>query len=257
MPQERSKRHSFAEIEKICGHEHKEGNNEHAKGEYKHAARRFERAIKLLEDIELGNDQEESRQQRLLLKLYLNVGHCYIKVQWFKKACLALQKALEIESNSSKALYRLGKAKMALANFDDARRFFIKAQAVSDDPAIGRELANLDRQLKTDQDNQRALCRRMFGGDGSRRANNANGEIAADDEDYEEIYQQLKFFRDDKEQNELILPEGMSKADIRVAQTVVNKMRGMELVPNPANRRQWMVKKSLKALRKQAPTIGC
>ena len=132
------------------------------------AARRFERAIKLLEDIELRNDAEEARQRRLLLKLTLNIGHCYIKFQWFKKACLALQSALDIDPNSAKGLYRLGKAKMALANFDDARRFFIKAQAVSDDPAIGRELANLDRQLKTDQDNQRALCRRMFGGDGSR-----------------------------------------------------------------------------------------
>ena len=76
-----------------------------------------------------------------------------------------------------------------------------------------------------DESNQAFL---LFGNGGSkntsyytflhRRANNANGEITADDEDYEEIYQQLKYFRDDKEQNELILPEGMSQADIRVAQ---------------------------------------
>ena len=112
------------------------------------AARRFERAIKLLEDIELRDDAEEARQRRLLLKLTLNIGHCYIKFQWFKKACLALQRSLEIEPGNPKALYRMGKAKLALANYEEARRFFIKAQSVSDDPAIGRELANLDRTLK-------------------------------------------------------------------------------------------------------------
>lgn len=244
MAQERSKKHSYDEIEKICAHEHKEGNVLCKKGEYKLAARRFERAIKLLEDIELQNDGEEKRQQRLLLKLTLNIGHCYIKFQWFKKACLALQRALEIEPGHPKALYRMGKAKAALANYDEARRFFIKAQNVSDDPAIGKELANLDRIIKTDQDNQRALCRRMFGGDGS-GSHRMAAEVQAHDEDYEEIYQQLKHFKEDTSQQQLVLPEGMSSADIRVAQVVVSKMKGLQLVPatTTGNRRQWVVKR--------------
>jgi len=246
-PAERSRKHTYDEVEKVCGHEHREGNAMHAKGEYKLAARRFERAIRLLDDAELRNDEEERRQQRLLLKLNLNLGLCYIKFQWFKKACLALQSALDIDPNSAKGLYRLGKAKRELANYDEARKYFIKAQSVSDDPEIGRQLAALDKQLRDDQRNQRALCQRMFGGNGSRGGRMPiGGEIVAADEDYEEIYHQLKCFRDDKNEVELVLPEGMSAADIRVAQHVVTKMSGLELVPvQKGNReRQWIVRRS-------------
>ena len=70
----------------------------------------------------------------------MNLGLCYIKFQWFKKACLALQSALDIDPNSAKGLYRLGKAKRELANYDEARKYFIKAQSVSDDPEIGRQV---------------------------------------------------------------------------------------------------------------------
>ena len=42
-------------------------------------------------------------------------------------------------------------------------RYFLKALALRpDDEDIGRELAMIDRQLKIEQDNERALCRRMF-----------------------------------------------------------------------------------------------
>ena len=52
--------------------------------------------------------------------------------------------------------------------------------------------------------------------------------------------------RDDKNEVELVLPEGMSAADIRVAQHVVTKMSGLELVPvQKGNReRQWIVRRS-------------
>ena len=52
--------------------------------------------------------------------------------------------------------------------------------------------------------------------------------------------------RDDKNEVELVLPEGMSAADIRVVQHVVTKMSGLELVPvQKGNReRQWIVRRS-------------
>ena len=57
-------------------------------------------------------------------------------------------------------------------------------------------MAALDKQLRDDQRNQRALCQRMFGGNGSRGVRMPiGGEIVAADEDYEEIYHQLKCFR--------------------------------------------------------------
>ena len=51
---------------------------------------------------------------------------------------------MDIDPNSAKGLYRLGKAKRELANYEEARKYFIKAQSVSDDPEIGRQVWSLE-----------------------------------------------------------------------------------------------------------------
>ena len=84
----------------------------------------------------------------------------------------------------------------------------------------------------------------MFGGSGDRGGQSRGLEVQADDEDYEEIYQQLKHFKEDDDQDQLVLPEGMSAADIRVAQLVVSKMKGLQLCPlTSGNKRQWVIKR--------------
>ncbi len=88
--------------------EHVEGNGLIKKEEYKGAARRYTRGIRLLEDVELRNDQDEKQQKHLVFKLYLNRSYCFIKVHMPKKACLDLQKALEMQPYNAKALYRMG-----------------------------------------------------------------------------------------------------------------------------------------------------
>ena len=75
----------------------------------------------------MANDEEEERQKKLRLKLLLNRGHCLIKMHWPKKACIDLQKALELDENNAKALYRLGKAKRILGNVNDAKRRLVSS----------------------------------------------------------------------------------------------------------------------------------
>ena len=238
--QERSQKYGYDDIEKVASHEHKEGNILTRNKEFKLAARRYERGCKLLEEIELKNDEEEERQKHLLVKLYLNRAHCYLNIQWPKKACLALQSALDLEPDNAKALYRMGRAKRDLANFDDARRFFLKAQAVSDDPAIGRELTSLNKYLKDDKNNQKALYKRMMNNAGDTKA--VSGEIKATDDDYEEISQQLRYFKENPRETELILPSGMDQNDIRVARIVASKLGGLEL-RELRGRKQWKIVK--------------
>jgi hypothetical protein len=64
-----------------------------------------------LEESPLRNDEEESRQKRLLLKLRMNRAHCLIKLCWPKKACIELQKTIDMDEKNVKALYRMGKSK--------------------------------------------------------------------------------------------------------------------------------------------------
>lgn len=60
--------------------------------EYKVAAKRFQRGIRLMEDVELKNDQEQNRQRQLLTRLCINRSICCIKIHRPKSACLDLQK---------------------------------------------------------------------------------------------------------------------------------------------------------------------
>ena len=84
---------------------------------------RYESAARLLEETELRHDADEERQRKLMLKLFLNRGLCYLKVQWPKKVCVMMQEALKLDPRNSKALYRMALAKRMLANYKDARRY--------------------------------------------------------------------------------------------------------------------------------------
>ena len=243
-PAERSKNHKFSDILKIASKEHAEGNDYVKKGEYKLAVRRYVNACKLLEEAELKDDKEEDSQKRLLKKLWLNRSYCYLKINHPKQACVVLQQAIAEFPREAKALYRMGKAKKMLANYDESRRYFLKALALRpDDEDIGRELAMIDRQLKMEQDNERALCRRMFDnqfnprnngdaqiyGGGSRFQSSRGSEIQIDDEDYEEMVEQLEAFKLSPKL-EMVLPPGLNRDDIRVAKMIADTIGGLKFV---------------------------
>ena len=119
---------------------------------------------------------------------------------------------------------------------------------MSTDPAIGRELTSLDKQLKADQDNQRLLCRRMFGNsNGGAAANRTKpvGEVNVSDEDYEEIAKQLTYFKKSESDEDLILPTGMGVNDLRVARVVANKIGGLQ-VKKINGKEQWKIVKEKK-----------
>jgi len=147
-----------------------------------------------------------------------------------------------------------------LANYDESRRYFLKALALRpDDEDIGRELAMIDRQLKMEQDNERALCRRMFDNhsnlksygnsntySGGRLYSGAGAEIQIDDEDYEEMVEQLEAFKLSSK-IEMILPPGLKRDDIRVAKMIADTIGGLrfeEFRRSQNSELQWKIVKT-------------
>ena len=65
-------------------------------------------AVSLLENSRLKNDEEEIRWKSVLLKLYLNVALCSLKVGKYPVAITNSRKALELDENNVKALFRIG-----------------------------------------------------------------------------------------------------------------------------------------------------
>ena len=260
-PAERSKKHTFSDVMKIAEKEHLEGNEYVNKGEYKLAARRYVNACKLLEEIDLKKDKEEEAQKQLLKKLWLNRSYCYLRINHPKQACLVLQQAISEFPREAKAFYRMGKAKKMLKNYDESRNYFLKALALRpDDEDIGRELAMVDRQLKMQQDNEKALCKRMLDNTTNPMANSKsdqsyNGgtsstskgrEIEIDDDDYDEMVEQLEVFKLSSK-NEMVLPPGLRKDDLRVAKTAADNIGGLTFVEyndTHSSERRWKILKS-------------
>lgn len=160
----RNEKFNFEKIFPVAKLQHNEGNNHVRQKEWRFASRKYERAIRLLEDVKLGNEDEENNQKKFLLKLYLNLGYCYIKLLVPSRACVVLQKCLIIDFQNTKGNYRLGLAKRMLGNHKDAMRFLSRAQK-SDalNVSIRNEIDSLKKEMEIDLRNQKVMCKRMLG----------------------------------------------------------------------------------------------
>ncbi len=220
--EERSKTFKFDDLIKVAGKEHREGNQYVKKKEFKLAAKCYERAVKLLEDTELANDEEESRQKRLLKKLQANRGYCYLNCNWPKKACIALQDGMKLQGCEDpdidcKMYFRLGLAKKKLANFMDALRNLERARHFKpNDPEIGKEIQLVERIIAKEKEDEKALYGRMLNRQSRPHQSNkilSSSRLDKDhnyaDDDYSEIVEQLECFKLDDSQRELPLPSGM------------------------------------------------
>lgn len=163
--EDRNLRFNFESVFKIANKEHATGNQYYEKMEWKLAAKAYNNGCKLLEDVEMANDEEESRQKRLLNKFYLNLSQCFLKLLLHKKACIVLAKSLNIDNRNLKANFRMGVAKKALGNYSDARKYLERALRIDPtSPDVMRQLACIDNQVKMERENEKAFCARMFSG---------------------------------------------------------------------------------------------
>jgi FK506-binding protein 6 len=67
---------------------------------------RYRKAVSLLEKCRLKDEEDEVRQQRMLLKLYINLAVCYNKQKTSRRACIMCRNALDIQPRNAKALFK-------------------------------------------------------------------------------------------------------------------------------------------------------
>ena len=232
-PEERKKMKSYDEIEKVVAEEHKEANKQFKAGEYRGALKRYERCLRLLEDAELKDDDEQERQNRLLLKMYLNKSQTCINLGMPKRACTAAARALEMEPKNPKALYKMARAKRKLNNLDDARRYLIQAQrAFPTDVDIGRELKSLEIEIARQTESEKRMYRQMMGNystvsesnEDRSHHDNTSSDIRIDDEKYSELHEQMEGFRDDEDEELLPLPMTLSKVEVNAIKKIAREM---------------------------------
>ncbi|XP_029281048.1 inactive peptidyl-prolyl cis-trans isomerase FKBP6 isoform X2 [Cottoperca gobio] len=130
---------------------------------YFNAKDRYKQAMTLLVNRETQSCEEEERIKTALLPLYLNLSLTQLRLKSPHKALKYGNKAMEIDSANTKALFRCGQAYMELHEYDSAQDCLISAQARK---PFDHDINNLLRKVaicyKDSLDKQKDMYSRMF-----------------------------------------------------------------------------------------------
>ncbi|XP_029352665.1 inactive peptidyl-prolyl cis-trans isomerase FKBP6 isoform X1 [Echeneis naucrates] len=130
---------------------------------YDDAKDRYKQAIRLLVSRESQNGMEKEKIKTALLPLYLNLSLTELRLDSPHKALKYGNKALEIDSANTKALFRCGQAYLELHEYESAQGCLITAQAKRPfDSDINNLLRKVTISYKDSLDKQKDLYSKMF-----------------------------------------------------------------------------------------------
>uniref|UniRef100_A0A3Q3SBQ1 peptidylprolyl isomerase n=1 Tax=Mastacembelus armatus TaxID=205130 RepID=A0A3Q3SBQ1_9TELE len=142
------------------------GNRCFNQSRHDNAKDRYKQAVKLLQSRETHSDAEKQKITTALLPLYLNLSLNELRLQSPRKALKYGNKALEIDSANTKALFRCGQAYLELQEYESAQGCLITAQ---ENKPYDTDINNLLRKvaicLKDSLDKQKDMCTKMFQGE--------------------------------------------------------------------------------------------
>lgn len=152
----------FNVVYEMCCRKHRNGNRFYDADEYASAARCYAAATKALEWTQENADSMD-RQRELLLKLYTNQAQCALRMRNAKLAVASARRALQLDPDSAKALYRCAVGLRMLGEFEEAAKLQRRAYALMPNSLlIERELCALNRGLFNQKQEVAQLCRDMM-----------------------------------------------------------------------------------------------
>ncbi|XP_006862759.1 PREDICTED: peptidyl-prolyl cis-trans isomerase FKBP4 isoform X2 [Chrysochloris asiatica] len=148
-------------------------------GKYKQALVQYKKIVSWLEYGSSLSSEEAQKAQALRLASHLNLAMCYLKLQVFSAAIESCNKALELDSNNEKGLFRRGEAHLAVNDFELARADFQKVlQLYPNNKAAKAQLAICQQRIRK----QLALEKKLYANMFERLAEeDSKAEIAAGD----------------------------------------------------------------------------
>ncbi|XP_072307475.1 inactive peptidyl-prolyl cis-trans isomerase FKBP6 [Eucyclogobius newberryi] len=139
------------------------GNRCFNQSRFYNAKDRYKQALTLLESRSLENVPEKETLQTALLPLYLNLSLTELRLQSPKKALKYGNKALQIDGDNTKALFRCGQAYLELQDFERAQQCLLLAQGRKPfDSDINNLLRKVATLYKENLDEQKDMCSKMF-----------------------------------------------------------------------------------------------
>ncbi|XP_025999402.1 inactive peptidyl-prolyl cis-trans isomerase FKBP6 isoform X4 [Astatotilapia calliptera] len=139
------------------------GNRFFNQNRYYNAKDRYKQAMTLLGNRGTQSDLEKERIKTALLPLYLNISLAELRLERPHKALKYGNKALEIDSANTKALFRCGQAYLELHEYASAHCCLTSAQAQKPfDSDINNLLRKVTMCYKDSLDKEKDLYSKMF-----------------------------------------------------------------------------------------------
>lgn len=123
----------------------------------------YQRIVGWLE-IECGTLKEQQQTiQTLLLMAYLNLALCHLRLQEYSQAVENCNKAVELDSENEKALYRRGEAHLLQNDFTLALRDFRQVQQVNpSNQAARHRIVVCQRKMREYHEREKMIYANMF-----------------------------------------------------------------------------------------------
>ncbi|XP_007935248.1 peptidyl-prolyl cis-trans isomerase FKBP4 [Orycteropus afer afer] len=132
-------------------------------GKYKQAVLQYKKIVSWLEYESSLSSEEAQKAQALRLASHLNLAMCHLKLQAFSAAVESCNKALELDSNNEKGLFRRGEAHLAVNDFELARADFQKVlQLYPSNKAAKAQLAICQQRIRKQLAREKKLYANMF-----------------------------------------------------------------------------------------------
>ncbi|GAB6028703.1 Inactive peptidyl-prolyl cis-trans isomerase fkbp6 [Chamberlinius hualienensis] len=132
-------------------------------GDHRKAAHHYKKAVQMLEHCTLKNEEEDALWKNRMIRLNRNISLCCLKLEAYPKVITFANQALEFDSKDVKSLYYKGKAKYMLNDFDEARRWLMKAKHIQPtDSSINQALTELKLRQDKSKASDKLFCQRMF-----------------------------------------------------------------------------------------------
>jgi len=140
-----------------------EGNQLFKEGKYNEALQSYSNAIDYFKNSFGFSEDEKKRADEVKLPCFLNLAATQLRTKDYSDCVLNCHKALDIDSNNVKALFRRGQAYSRLNDFDKAKSDFTEViQLAPDNKEVRQELDILKKKIISYKQQEKQMFSNIF-----------------------------------------------------------------------------------------------
>jgi len=146
-----------------AGKKKNQGNIVFKEFDYENAAKLYMEALNYLADLYDLSPTEQEEVNAIKVPCHLNIALCCTKIDRYNQAIENCNKALEIEKNNIKALFRRAQCYVQLSQLEEAKNDLNAAlQVEPNNSSVKKELALVERKIHAQKEKEKKIYSKMF-----------------------------------------------------------------------------------------------